>query len=95
MSSQREQTTYYLGVSQNVSFTGSAANSAAFNASTTVVRLIATQDCKVSADGAATSTSTRLKADVAEYFSVGGGQTLSVIRDTADGVLNITEMTQG
>lgn len=95
MTAKRDQTSYYPTVSQNVSFSATAANSSAFDASTDIVRLIATQDCRVSFIGTATSTSTRLKADVAEYFSVGGGQTISVIRDAADGVLNITEMTQG
>jgi hypothetical protein len=92
--SKNSQTTFKLGTSQNVSFTATAANATAIGAFTQTVRLAPNVNCRVSTTGTAGATSTLLFGGIPEYFTINPGQVISVIRDTADGVLNITEMTQ-
>jgi len=88
-------TTYRPGPSQNRTFTATSANAAAIDGHNFNVRLVADQGCYVCFDGrAAVTTDMELVAGVPEYFSIQGGAVISVIRKTADGTLNITEMTQ-
>jgi hypothetical protein len=86
------QTTYKVGASQNKAFTASAANADPVDSDTKVVRLVADQDCHVAFTGDATTASMKLVSGVPEYFSIDGGDVISVIRTSADGTLNITEM---
>lgn len=65
---------------QNVSFTATPGQSAAFNAKTTVIRVQADADCflAVGADPTAATTDLPLTSGVAEYFSVIAGYKISV-----------------
>lgn len=81
---------YYQAVStpavanQTVSIGVSSAQSAAFNASTGIVRLHADVACHIVVGGAsptATSSSMRFVAGQTEYFVVIAGQKLAVIQD--------------
>lgn len=79
---------------QNISYS-TAAQSAAFNAMTKCVRLVASTGCYVlfgSNPTATTSNGARLVTDTPEYFAVKAGDKLSVIQQTASGSLNVTEM---
>lgn len=62
---------------QNVTYS-TATSSSALNERTRIVRLIADVDAHVNFGGTATVSSTRLEANVAEYFGVHGGETISV-----------------
>ena len=70
---------------QQITFTGTAASSAAFGANTKLVRIIADSICRVrftfggTADAATASTGFRMSLGVAEYFNVKPGDSLSVI----------------
>jgi len=65
---------------QVVTFT-TTTQSAALNASTRFVRLIADADChiEVGADPTATTSNMRLQADTTEYFGVTAGHKIAVI----------------
>ena len=84
-----------LGTSQDVSYTASSAASAAFGSQTYKVRLLATTDCRVRiGDGTPTAVAadTYLPALSVEYFTVTPGQKVAAIRQSADGTLNVTEI---
>lgn len=70
----------------------SAATATAFTK--TVVRVCSTTDCRVAigADPTALATSLLLPAGVVEYFAVSPGDKLAAIRESADGLLTVTEM---
>lgn len=84
---------------QTVGVTATSAAATAFNANTSVVRLIADTNCFVvfGADSASpTATSANgvfIVAGVPEYFRVSQGSRIAVIRSTADGNLYVAEMT--
>lgn len=65
---------------QNVTFT-TATPSSAFNADTRFVRVISDADCHVAfgSDPTATTSSTKLKADIEYYFGVTAGHKVSVV----------------
>jgi hypothetical protein len=74
--------------------TATSAQSAAFNANTSKVRLVASQDCFVVAGAdptAASATGVQIIANRPEVFGVIPGQKIAAIRSTADGVLRIEE----
>jgi hypothetical protein len=80
--------------SANLAFTGSSAQSSVLNQP--VVRLFATQDCRIAvgADPTATSTSMYLPAGQIEYIAVRSGvDKIAAIQVSTGGSLNITEMT--
>ena len=94
------------GSHQIVNFTNVSAQSLAFDGTpggegTTILRLLATQDCHVyagtnptvvvPASAGVKYSGMFVKANVTTYMGVEPGQKLAVIRDTADGVLHITE----
>lgn len=82
------------GVIQNISYTATHAESAAFGAGTTLVRLVATSDCYFlcgTAPVATTSNGTLLPSGAIEYFGVTPGQKISFIQSSAGGACNITE----
>jgi|694.fasta_scaffold57624_7 hypothetical protein len=82
-----------LGASQAVAYTGTAAASNAFNAQTSVVRVVATTDCFIStgANPTATTSSAYLPAGTVEYIRVNPQDKISAVRRSADGTLYVTE----
>jgi hypothetical protein len=88
-------TVYRLGSNQVVSFTStSVANTTAFAAGTNVVRVVAATGCHIAfgASPTATTSSTKIPANVAEYFAVTAGQKIAAIRTTTSGTLHVTEV---
>jgi hypothetical protein len=82
-----------MGTSQDVSFDASAQSSATA-ATTTVVRLCATQDCRylIGSNPTALSSSVLLPAGVVEYVEITGGHKVAAIKATsATGTLNVVE----
>ena len=81
------------GITQNVSVGVSSTQSDTFTAGVSMVRLISSVDCYVAfgTDPTATTNSTLLRSGVAEYFGIGKGDKIAVIRSSSNGVLNITE----
>ena len=83
------------GTSQLLAFTGASAQSTALQASTTLVRLFATQDCFIAVGSnptaAADGTSMFIAAGVTEYVGVAQGAKIAAIRNTTSGNLYITE----
>ena len=88
--------TVYLGTSQNVTVSGSSAQSTAFGTAgiryNVLVRLVSTTNCRfvTGANPTATSTSTYLPAGLVEFTEIKQGDKLAVIQDSAGGTLNIT-----
>jgi hypothetical protein len=86
---------YRWGSNQVVSFTStSTATSTAFQTGVNTIRVVATTSCHVAfgASPTATTSSTRLAANVPEYIVVGAGQKLAAIRTTTSGTLHVTEV---
>lgn len=85
---------YPTGTSQKVAF-DSSTQSSAFAANTTLIRVIATQDCHLKFGTSPTAltdgTCVFLKAGLPEYFGVIGLQKVAAIKDSAAGSLFITE----
>ena len=86
-----------LGSTQTISVTSSsAANSTAFAAGTTAVRVVSTTDCHIifGTSPTATTSTAYLPANQVEYFKVPvpGTSKLAAIRANADGTLYVTEM---
>jgi len=83
------------GTTQTVSTaSSSAATSNAFASGTTVVRIIATEDCNIvfAASPTATTSSTFLPANQVEYFKVTAGDKVAAIQNSASGTVYVTEM---
>lgn len=82
------------GASQDVAFTDEAALSTAFAASTRVLRLVATADCRIAIGSApvATAASTLLPAGAVDFVTLEKGDRVSVLQEVAAGKLNITEL---
>ena len=85
---------FYPTASQNVSFTGSSAQSSAVAMTTWQVRLIADNDCYVAfgSNPTATTSGTWLPATSPEFFAVRPGDKIAVIQKSASGTLNVSEM---
>jgi|TARA_R100000081_G_scaffold92138_1_gene72795 hypothetical protein len=84
-----------LGTTQTVSVaSSSAANSTAFAAGTTVVRVVSTTDCHIifATSPTATTSTAYLPANQVEYFKATAGEKIAAIRASADGTLYVTEM---
>lgn len=85
----------YPGVSQKLSTIVTSAQSAALGARTSIVQLYATQDVhiKVGANPTAVADGTCMFIPklVAKMIGVAPGNKIAAIRDSADGVLYITE----
>jgi hypothetical protein len=84
------------GTVLNVSFTAASAQSSAVSDSIRELRLVATQNCyyKVGANPTATTSDTYLPSGTVEYIAIAPGEKVAAIRSSADGTLNITEMTK-
>lgn len=92
-----DSTLRFSGVSQNLAVAAtSAAITNAFG--TREVRVVSTTNCWItfgaSPTAAAAANNMYLPAGVVEYFHVTNGQKLAAIRDSADGTLNVAEMTR-
>jgi hypothetical protein len=86
---------YRWGTNQVVTVTStSAANSTAFATGTNTIRVVATTSCHLAfgASPTATTSSTRLPANVPEYIVVAPGQKVAAIRTTTSGTLHVTEV---
>lgn len=94
-----DSTLRWNGQSDYVSVSATAASSGAFGANTWDVRVVSTTNCHINIGASPTAAATDdngiyLPAGVVEYFHVSPGQVLSVVRDSADGTLNVAEMTR-
>lgn len=94
-----DSTLRWSGTSDYITVNATSAQSAAFGTSTTEVRIVSTTNCHISFGTSPTAAATDsngfyLPAGVVEYFHVTPGQKLAVVRDTADGVLCVAEMTR-
>ncbi len=81
---------------QNLTFGAAAISSTAFGAQTYAIRVSCiTSNCHVRLGGAAAlATDMLIKAtDQPQYLSARPGETISVIQDSASGVLNVVELT--
>ena len=90
---------YYklTGTVQKVDYTASAANSSAISDQVRYVRLYATTDCHITISKpavTATTSSTPLTAKDFEYFKVAPGNIISVIRNSGNGSLFISELSE-
>lgn len=96
MSKLATQTHYKLNTPQVIDVEATANQSAAFDDNTTTVRVTATVDAfiEIGSNPTATSSSHFLKSGTTEYFTASGGDKVSTIRDTSDGKLYVSEMTQ-
>lgn len=67
--------------SNNISMSGASAQSAAFNANTTLIRVHADAICSVliGTNPTALTTDARMAADQTEYFAVAAGQKIAAI----------------
>ena len=81
------------GTLQTVAFTGTSAQSSAFQGSTNIIRVCASQDCFIlfGASPTATTSSIFMPAGVVEYFSVTPGQKVAAIQSSVAGTLYIAE----
>lgn len=87
----------YLGTTQSVSYTGTAARTTnGVGAQTRVVRIVCTTAAFIvfggSAVNATTSDLPKLEANVAEDFVIQRGQYVSAIRSASDGTMYVSEM---
>lgn len=85
------------GNTQVVAIGAGAIQSATFRSSTTLIRVVATQNCwnkiglGTQTPAADAAGSFYLPANVVEYWAVTAGQQLGVIEDSAAGFLSLTE----
>jgi len=87
----------YPLTTQTAAFTASsAAITNAVGSQVNKVRLLATQNCHIAfgASPTATTSDFYLPSGVVEYFTIKPGQKVAAIRNSADGTLYVTEMTQ-
>jgi hypothetical protein len=94
-----DSTLRWSGVSDYVAVGAASAQSSAFGAQTQEIRVVCSTACHINIGQNPTAAATdnngfALPANVVEYFHVTPGQKLAVIRDAADGVLSIAEMTR-
>lgn len=77
---------------ENVSFTGTSAQSSVFSTNTFLIRLVSDVNCRVAFGNnpTATSSSALLVGGIPEYVKVTPGERLAVIQDTSGGTLNVT-----
>lgn len=85
----------YPGVSQKKAFNGTSAQSTAVGISTSIVRLVATEDCHLAfgtnPTAVADGTCMFLPADTECYIGIQPSHKIAVIQDSAGGDLFITE----
>jgi hypothetical protein len=82
------------GTIQNVAYTGTAGQSAAFAASTRLIRIVCSTACHVLVGADPTATSSNgmyLGIGFPEFLSVSGGEKISAVQASAGGTLSIAE----
>lgn len=82
------------GTSQALAFNGTSAQSTAVGASTTLVRLFATEDCFIligSSPVAAANSSMFIAAGIYDFVGIQPLQKIAAIQSSASGTLYITE----
>lgn len=89
----------WKAVSDYIVVNATSAQSAAFGGQTREVRIVSTTNCHLNFGTNPTAAATDnngiyLPANVVEYFHVNPGQKVAVVRDTADGVLSVAEMSR-
>ena len=92
---QRAGNCYRWGTTQAVSFTStSTANTTAFSAGTTTIRVVASTRCHLAlgASPTATTSSPALPANLPEYIVISPGQKIAAIRTTTSGTLHVTQV---
>ncbi len=81
-----------LGTVQKVAVvTASAATASALSGDTQVVRIATSTDCYIAFAATATTSDTFMPAGTVEYFLSPGAIKVAAIRNSADGVLTVTE----
>lgn len=82
-------------VFQQVTFTGTSAQSSAFASTTKKISVVSNQDCYVQIGSNPTATAVAgsffLPAKVVVKFGVEGGEKIAAIQSTAGGILSIAE----
>lgn len=90
----------WSGKTDYITVNATSAPSVAFDANTFDIRVVSTTNCHINiGDGTPTAVATDnngmyLPSGVIEYFHVNPGQKLAVVRDTADGVISVAQMTR-
>lgn len=89
----------WSGVSDYITVSGTSAQSAAFGANTSEIRVVCTTNCHINIGTSPTAAATDsngiyLPAGLVEYFHVSPGQKVAVVQDSASGVLCVAEMTR-
>lgn len=95
----RHSTLRWSGLTDYVAVAVASAQSVVWAANCREIRVVSTTNCHINIGANPTAAATDdngfyLPANVVEYFHVSGGQRLAVIRDTADGVLTVAQMTR-
>lgn len=98
MSRASQHSTFRPRGTQHVAVTATTAQSAAISANIFEIRVVGTQDMYLEIGenpvAVINGGSLLLPAGVVEYFHVSPGQLVAAIRVSADGTLNITEMSR-
>lgn len=84
----------FEGVSQKLAFTGTSAQSSAFNANTSVIQIVATVACFVRTGAnptAVADTCQYIPPNVPMFIAVNGGDKIAAIQSAGAGNLFITE----
>jgi hypothetical protein len=89
----------WSGQSDYFAVTATSAQSNAFGANTREIRVVCTSACHINIGVNPTAAASDgngfyLPAGVVEYFHVSPGEILAAIRDSADGVFSLAEMTR-
>jgi hypothetical protein len=99
MPSTLSSTLRWNSLTDYIVVSNTSTQSAVWGTNTFEVRIVSTTNCHVNIGQNPTAAATDnnafyLPAGVVEYFHVSPGQRLAVIRDTADGVMTVSEMTR-
>jgi hypothetical protein len=94
-----DSTLRWKAVSDYVTVTVASAQTAAISSNVFEVRVVSTTNCHINIGANPTAAATDnngiyLPANVVEFYHVSPGQKIAVIRDTADGVFCMAEMTR-
>ena len=95
----RHSTLRWKGITDYVAVAVASAQSAVWASTTREIRIVSNTNCHINIGQNPTAAATDdngfyLPANVVEYLHVTPGQRLAVIRDTADGILSVSEMTR-
>lgn len=90
------ETTFKQGITQTVSYTGTAGTISAVSGTTTKVRIYSTTDSfvKIGDNPTADTSDMPVSAGIPEYFDIEPGQKVSFVRSSIDGDGYVTEMSK-